>query len=317
MPLAPIILFVYNRPWHTQQTVEALQKNELAAESDLFIFADGPKTNATEETKTNIVKVREYIHTITGFKSVTIKESPNNIGLDTSVINGVSEILKIYKRCIVIEDDIITHPFFLRYVNEALCLYENDKRIQMIGGFSFKIRKPFWYNKDVMLVPRCCSWGWGIWENRWTDVDWEMKDYDSFINDPVAIQKFCRGGDNMLPLLKEQHLQKVPAWDITWDYTRNKKNGLVLLPVKTLTYNIGLDGTGIHCGFDSIDSRVHHYPLKKKYDIRLPQIIKHYKLIEKRYKECQDHDTSFLNKIIWSIEKRIKVLFNKRQTNNQ
>jgi len=28
--LAPICLFVYNRSWHTKQTVEALQKNKLA-----------------------------------------------------------------------------------------------------------------------------------------------------------------------------------------------------------------------------------------------------------------------------------------------
>jgi len=35
--LAPIVLFTYNRPWHTMQTVEALQKNELASKSELFI----------------------------------------------------------------------------------------------------------------------------------------------------------------------------------------------------------------------------------------------------------------------------------------
>ena len=30
MKLAPIVIFTYNRPWHTQQTVEALLKNEYS-----------------------------------------------------------------------------------------------------------------------------------------------------------------------------------------------------------------------------------------------------------------------------------------------
>lgn len=307
---APIILFVYNRPWHTKQTVESLKKNELASNSDLYIYADGPKEDATEEQKNNINSVRDYIHTVSGFKSVTLYESPKNKGLDTSIICGVSQVLNKHKRCIVIEDDIITHPFFLRYINTALDLYENDPNIHMIGGFSYKIRKPFWYHKDVMLVPRCCSWGWGIWIDRWTDVDWEMADYDRFINNPKAISHFCRGGNNMLTILREQRKEKIPAWDITWDYTRNKKNGYVLIPIRSLTYNVGLDGSGIHCGYDNIDSRVDQYPLKKKYDIRLPRSIKPKKIIVKRYKESQDQDTSFFRKILWSLNKRKKQLQN-------
>ena len=45
MKYAPIALFVYNRPEHTKKTLEALQKNTLAQNSELFIFSDGPKNN--------------------------------------------------------------------------------------------------------------------------------------------------------------------------------------------------------------------------------------------------------------------------------
>ena len=69
--LSPIVLFVYNRPWHTQQTVEALQKNELAKESELFIYSDAPKDEVAEE---KVKEVREYIKSIDGFKKVTIIE---------------------------------------------------------------------------------------------------------------------------------------------------------------------------------------------------------------------------------------------------
>ena len=48
MKLVPIVVFTYNRPWHTQQTVEALLKNEYASESDLIIFSDAPKNEVAE-----------------------------------------------------------------------------------------------------------------------------------------------------------------------------------------------------------------------------------------------------------------------------
>ena len=43
MDLAPVVLFVYTRPWHTRQTIESLLKNEIARDTELFIFSDGPK----------------------------------------------------------------------------------------------------------------------------------------------------------------------------------------------------------------------------------------------------------------------------------
>jgi len=48
LDLAPIVLFVYNRPDHTRQTVEALQKNELAKESELFIYSDAAKNETAK-----------------------------------------------------------------------------------------------------------------------------------------------------------------------------------------------------------------------------------------------------------------------------
>ena len=102
MNLSPIVLFVYNRPWHTRQTIKALQKNELAYRSDLFIYSDGPKD---EQTGKAIQKIRKYIHTIDGFKTVTIREREKNMGLAGSIIDGVTDVVNKYGRVIVLEDD--------------------------------------------------------------------------------------------------------------------------------------------------------------------------------------------------------------------
>src|SRR5689334_19947926 len=117
MNLAPITLFVYNRPEHTRRTVEALLKNELAAESDLFIFSDAPKKPESDES---VRMVRDYIHAITGFKSVTIIERDRNWGLADSIIDGVTSVVNQYGRIIVLEDDLVVSAHFLEYMNTAL-----------------------------------------------------------------------------------------------------------------------------------------------------------------------------------------------------
>ena len=154
MVLSPITLFVYNRPWHTRQTVESLQKNELADESDLIVFSDGEKTGVRSQNPEGIIinaddrrpttddrikEVREYIKTINGFKSVRIVEREKNLGLANSIISGVTEVVNQYGRIIVLEDDMVTSPCFLRYMNDALDKYETDDRVICVHGYVFPI----------------------------------------------------------------------------------------------------------------------------------------------------------------------------------
>src|ERR1041385_114103 len=114
MTLAPITLFVYNRPEHTRQTVEALLKNELARNSDLIIYSDAPKapeaTNAVRE-------VRDYIRTIAGFRSVCIVIRDRNWGLANSIIDGVTSVVNERGSTIVLEDDLVVSSQFLEYMN--------------------------------------------------------------------------------------------------------------------------------------------------------------------------------------------------------
>jgi GT2 family glycosyltransferase len=125
MNIAPIILFVYNRPWHTKQTVEALQKNELATSSKLIVFSDGPQNNHEAHL---VHEVRYYIANIHGFKSVYIVEREKNWGLADNIVDGVNQVISEYGRIIVMEDDLETSPYFLRFMNEALEFYKDEKK---------------------------------------------------------------------------------------------------------------------------------------------------------------------------------------------
>lgn len=314
MEFAPIILFVYNRLWHTRKTVEALQKNELAIDSELFIFADGPKPNASDESKAKVDDVRQYIHTIKGFKNITIEESSENKGLANSVIEGVTKIINQFGKVIVVEDDIVTHPFFLRFMNEALDKYAVNRQIFMIGAYCYDVRIPFYYKKNIYLTPRYCSWGWATWQNRWQYADWNidnyslLKNYDN-VKKAKEIEMFNQGSNDLFPLLLRQQRKEIDSWAIRWQYCMYLHNGYTLQPVFSLSYNIGFDGSGVHCP-TSINSSTKHSSKKVplKYNIKLPSYIKTNKRIIKNYKLTQDsgHMPTIKERILYFISKRLK-----------
>lgn len=256
--LAPIALFVYDRPSHTTRTIEALKSNEGAKDSILHVFADGPKKGATEETSTRINEVRGIISHIDGFAEVHLHLSDTNKGCARSVREGITEIINQYGRAIIVEDDIETSPMFLSFMNQALDIYESNKRIWAIGGMNvdIKLREKYTAKHDLYLVHRSCSWGWATWADRWKDIDWEVKDADQFFSNSKSMRRFDRGGEGMSQMLRDQIDGKIDAWDIVWDYHIFKHNGYCLRPVKSFTRNIGMDGSGTHYNDEySIDAQ--------------------------------------------------------------
>ena len=162
MTLAPIVIFVYNRPWHIQQSLEALKKNELAKVSELFIYSDGPKD---EDSIKGVEEVRSYIKDVSGFRKVTIIKRKENWGLANSIIDGVNEIVNKYEKIIVLEDDLVTSPYFLNFMNEALEFYKNKKKIWHISGWNYPIKT--YGIEDVFLWRVMNCWGWATWKDRW------------------------------------------------------------------------------------------------------------------------------------------------------
>ena len=241
--LAPIILFVYNRPEHTKKTIEYLSKNRLAESSTLFIFSDGPKS---EKDKQKVAEVRKYLKSIQGFNEIKIVEREKNLGLANSVISGVNQIFKSYEKVIVLEDDIISSPSFLKFMNDALDFYKADEKIFSVSGYPYPVKIPDSYSHDVFVAHRASSWGWGTWKDRWEKVDWEMKDYSSLLKNREGQNILNKAGEDLLPMLKAQLKGEVDSWAIRWTYTQLKNNAFCLYPVSPLCKNIGTDWSGTH-----------------------------------------------------------------------
>lgn len=247
--LAPVVMFVYDRLDSVVNTVENLKKNELADKTDLYIYSDAAKK---EKQIGDVELVREYVHRIKGFNSVQIIEAKTNKGLAKSVITGVTEIINRRGKVIVVEDDLVTAPQFLSFMNDALDFYENEEKIWSISGYQFPFVIPQSYTKTVYAAYRSSSWGWATWKDRWKSIDWKIEDYRSYKYNPIKIMKFCRGGTDLDKMLRYQMRGRIDSWAIIWCYNQCKQNKLTIYPIMSLVNNIGTDGRGTHCDPTSI-----------------------------------------------------------------
>lgn len=262
--LAPICLFTYNREIETKATIEALKENHLAPESDLIIFSDGGKS---ESSWNQVFRLREYLKTINGFKSVTIRESEINKGLANSIISGVTDVVNLYGKVIVLEDDLISSPFFLNFMNSALQKYELEKQIYSINGFSVLTDA----KDDVYVHTRPFPWGWGTWKDRWDVKLFDKGNIQSMIKaDSKLLKRFASVcGEDVEKMLVDSLSGKNNSWYIRWTFYHYYNNWLSLYPKESFIENIGFNENGTNC---KVAINPYKYEMYKKAEFDLEYI---------------------------------------------
>ena len=241
MPYAPIILFIYARPDHTRGTLEALAANTLAQESDLFIYADGPKDNATEELRKRIQQTREVARSRQWCRTVTLIESDTNKGLAASIIAGVTETVSRYGRVIVLEDDIVTGKYFLEYMNEALERYEGEKQVWEITGYRVPVSTEKTDSSYFSPIGSC--WSWATWADRWKHFKKDPKHLKSTFTKKMIWEFNREGTDTGVWKQVEMNLSgEINTWAVFWAAAIYLQRGLTLTPCKSIVRNIGFDG---------------------------------------------------------------------------
>jgi hypothetical protein len=247
--LAPIVLFVYNRPYHARRTLESLMANNFADQSTLYIYADGAKEKASKEVLEKIKKTREVIREKQWCKEVHIVEREKNLGLADSVIGGVSDIVNKYGKIIVLEDDFILSKNFLSFMNASLDRYENEERVMQISGYMFPIDfSRIKMSVDAFFLPFTSSWGWATWKRSWDLFDPEMRGLEILKNNNNLREKFdLKNSYPYYRMLLNQKKGEISSWAIRFYLSVFLKKGLVLFPKKTLVLNEGFDGSGVHC----------------------------------------------------------------------
>ncbi len=295
--LAPIVLFTYNRPWHTQKVLDALNKNALSEQSELFVFSDGAKDASDEE---GVRKTRDILSQTTGFKNVTVVERPKNIGLAANIIDGVTNIINRYGKVIVLEDDLLTAPSFLTFMNKALLEYEQVEKVAHIHSFCYSgLSLP-----DTFLIKWVGSTGWATWEESWKLFNPNGAELLSEIKNKNLSKTFdFNGSYPYTRMLRRQVEGKNNSWAIRWNASLFLNNKLSLNTGKSLIFNIGFDGTGENSGPQDFYNMG---LFKGELDLTLPTEIKENAEARKQFQKFYTRTNSFWAKVKRRLQRMAK-----------
>ena len=239
--LAPILLFVYNRPVHTKSTLTALRENHLSKDSLLYIYSDGPKSTASEQELDAIKEVREIIRSEQWCGEVYIQEGPENLGLAQSIIGGVTEVIEKHGKAIILEDDILTNRYFIQFMNDALEIYHDNEIVSGISGYSYcendNLPEPY-------LLPIGSSWGWGTWKRQWSTTEWDAEKLYGQIKHLARSMDF--GNIPFEEMLNKQKNGEIDSWAIRFYASMFLNDQYFFYPRKALIKNIGFDDQGTH-----------------------------------------------------------------------
>lgn len=254
---APIVLFVFARPEHTRLTLNALSFNTLAINSDLIVYADAAR-RPNEEA--DVAEVRAILRDVSGFNSVTVIERETNFGLANNIIDGVTTVCNQYGRVIVLEDDMVTSPHFLTYMNEALDMYEQNEDVVSIHGYTYPVIKAL---PEAFFLRGADCWGWATWRRGWECFNPDGQ----FLLDELTRRNLLKNFDfnGAYPyskMLEGQIKGTNDSWAIRWYASAFLAGKLTLYPGRSLVHNIGNDASGTHCDNTTIhDANLSHTPI--------------------------------------------------------
>ncbi len=276
---APIILFTYKRLDTLQRCIASLQKCPESKQSDLIIVCDFA---AKESDIEKVNAVRQFLPTITGFKDVEIIERDKNYGVDYNIISGIQLMAARYEQFIVVEDDLVVAPSFLRFLNVSLNFYKKNTEVLSVSGFSFVDKMPEIYPYDGYFAKRTCPWGWATWSDKIKEVDWEIKDKNAFLLSGKVQNDFNEWGSDRSRMLINTLEGKIRAWDIRLDYHQFLRGSCTFYPIITKVENIGFGSADASNTFGYNRFKTKFNPNSKD-AITLPASVLFNKIISKNF----------------------------------
>lgn len=278
--LAPIVLFVYNRPVHTARVLQALSKNKLSSSSMIYVFSDGPCEDASENDYDKVHEVRRIVNSKQWCGKLEIIETDYNRGLADSIISGVTEIVERHRRVIVLEDDIVTSPFFLSYMNDALNRYEDEKKVMHVAAYMPSLGKSDL--PDYFFMRNSSCWGWATWQRAWCHFNNDPMQYLNSYSTEEILRFNLDGAYDFWGQLQANKNGTIKTWAVYWYASVFRHGGLCLHPRESFTENIGFDGSGIHCNVASPWS----VTLVQNYQPIFPDVIQENELAEVAYRRA-------------------------------
>ena len=238
----PVALMTYRRPEHTAKVLKAL---EALGARNLYIFSDGPKSEADREA---VEKTRKLCRSLP-WADLKYEESRENRGLARSIMRATDQVLDRHEHLILLEDDCVPQKYFLDFMGRCLEKYRDDQKVYGVSGYSVplpeSLRRSYPY--DAYFFPRIGSWGWATWKRAWEHLDRNLAHaYATVREQGIDIHQ---GGNDIQGSVEGMLRDQVKdVWTLNWVLSVYARGGLFAYPKESHIQNIGFDGTGVHCG---------------------------------------------------------------------
>jgi hypothetical protein len=248
--LAPIAVFVYKRPRHTDRLIDCLLANASVADSPVYVFCDAARTPEDQEC---VEATRRVVRKRLGPYGEII-ERRTNLGLANSIIEGVTELARRHGRVIVLEDDLVLHRGCIDFLNAALRHYADEERVYHVNSY----RYPIPVAAKPSLSRLTASWGWATWQRAWEAFERDAAKLEQLIRTAGLASAMDFGGRfPFFAMLQDQARGHIDSWAIRWYASVLLRKGLAVSPSVSQTVNGGMDNTGSHS------------PATARYDVQL------------------------------------------------
>lgn len=230
----PILFLVFNR---LEQAMLVFEQIKLQQPDQLFIAADGPRTDRPEEAAQCELVRMAVLKCIDWPCKVETLFRTDNLGCGKAVSSAIDWFFSHVEEGIILEDDCLPDGTFFPFCTTLLERYRLDENIMHINGSNYQMGTlrgdgSYYFSRYAHV------WGWATWRRAWQHYDFSLDRY----------RDFSRQGLNIFLQSELQSIFDAQAdtWDIQWFMTVWFNKGWVITPNVSLVKNIGFGEQATH-----------------------------------------------------------------------
>ncbi len=241
-----IVSLGYQRAQYIFESLRTLSQNYDMQDIPLYIFIDGPTdTTPTSEAVKRNKSVLECVRSFRWSGKKRIIAAKTNQGLEKAFRSAVDTVLSDYDAVIVIEDDVVTGPYFFRFMKEALSVYKDDERISTICGYCYPFDRKIFNPQIPYFLRHFATPGWGTWRRAWENIEWSSKTLLQRIKPLGSRITLDMGlGARVTGILVAHKNGYCVGWDAKLSVSTFLDKQMCLFPPRSLSNNIGWKGDG-------------------------------------------------------------------------
>lgn len=264
----PVTVIGFVRKEVLDETLYHLSQADGVLEREVLVYLSCPRNDA-ERATTDSVKAVVVRYQKSSLPNITIIERDKNEGASKNVRYAIDSTLAKYNQTCVLEEDVLVSKTYLRYMDAALDFYKDDKRVWCINGHKNPfLRVPRSYPHEVFLNPRNMSWGFAIWKDRWTSVDFSISDWPEYKKNSQFLEKVVRAGSDMPKMLDSEYAGGGKTWDVQCSFHLLKHDLYAVEGIYSQVKTNGFNTVGsVNC------HRPHGYYEKQKYYNFMPKFV--------------------------------------------